>query len=240
MSEPSSPWLLVGPGVLGPGQRVRLDPDESRHLLHALRRRAGDRVTLADGAGRVAEGVVEVASARGAEVAVETLRVEPPPTEPGVTLALAVLHSQAMDWAVQKAVEVGVRCLVPVLAERSQLGERAARGRADHWRRVSRQALKQCRRPWAMAVDDPRSLDGVAELGRSEAGLVADPHGEPVAALPRGFGRLLLVGPEGGLTDAEVRLLADEGWRTLRLGPHVLRAETAAVVGAALLVNRSP
>jgi 16S rRNA (uracil1498-N3)-methyltransferase len=238
VSEANAPWLLVEPGVLGLGGRVRLDPDESRHLLHALRRRAGDRVTLADGAGSVAEGVVEVASARGAEVTVDALRVEPPVAGPGVTLALSVLHSQAMDWAAQKVVELGVRRLVPVVAARSQLGQQPARGRVAHWRRVARQALKQCRRPWAMVVEDPLGLGEVAELGRPEGGLVADPAGEPLVALPPGCGRLLLVGPEGGLTETESRLLEAAGWRRLRLGPHVLRAETAAVVGAALLVNR--
>jgi len=238
MTDPSPPWLLVDPGVLAVGQRVRLDPAESRHLFHALRRRVGDRVTLADGAGGVAVGAVEVASVRGAEVAVETLQVVPPPARPDVTVALGVLHGQAMDWAVQKVVEVGVGRFVPVVAERSQLGVRPARGRVEHWRRVARQALKQCRRPWAMEVEDPRSVEDLAPLGRSGGGLVADPLGDSLDTLPSRSAALLLVGPEGGLTGAEIRLLAGEGWRTLRLGPHVLRAETAAVVGAALLVNR--
>jgi 16S rRNA (uracil1498-N3)-methyltransferase len=230
-----APWLLVEAGKLAGETSVRLDPEESGHLVRSLRRRAGDRVTLTDGAGTVAEGVVRDHAAGAAVVDLEAVRVVPEPVEEGVTLALAVLHGQAMDWAVQKAVELGARRLVPVLTERSQLGSRAVRGRNPHWHRVARAALKQCHRAWAMEIRDPLAL---AELARLEGGVLAHPEGDLVGELPAGRGNLLLVGPEGGLSAGEQGLLEAAGWWRLRLGPHTLRAETAAVVGVALLINR--
>jgi 16S rRNA (uracil1498-N3)-methyltransferase len=138
-----------------------------------------------------------------------------------------------MDWAVQKCVELGVHRFLPVVAERSQVRLRAAEGRLHHWRRLSRQALKQCRRAHAMAVEPPTSVAALAPAG----GVLADPGGLRAADLPAEC-RLLLIGPEGGLSPTEEELLAASRWARLRLGPHTLRAETAAVVGAALLLNR--
>ena len=238
MTTFAAPWLLVERGELEGRGVIRLDPEESGHLVRSLRRRAGDRVTLTDGAGTVAEGVVHSRSATAATVELGAVITVPKPPGPGLTLALAVLHGQAMDWAVQKAVEVGVWRLVPLLAEHSQLRLRAARGRVHHWRRVARAALKQCHRPWAMEVGDPLALAELARLGRLDGGVLAHPEGRPLGELPAGHGSLLLVGPEGGLSTAEEELLDAAGWWRLRLGPFTLRAETAAVVGAALLINR--
>ena len=107
-----------------------------------------------------------------------------------------------------------------------------------HWRRVAVQALKQCHRSWAMEVELPvRLADLVTDRGET-AGFVADPAGETVDLVPVGGGAFLVVGPEGGFTAAERDLLTMRGWRPVRLGRHLLRAETAAVVGAALLIAR--
>jgi 16S rRNA (uracil1498-N3)-methyltransferase len=232
------PWLLVEPGELEDGRVVALDRGESRHAAGALRLEEGAAVVLADGCGRLAEGTLRAVSGRRTEVAVGALRVASPPAGEGVTLALGVLAGQAMDWAVQKAVEVGVQTLVPVRSERSQLGLRAIRGRLEHWRRVARQALKQCRRPWAMEIREAIALTGlVAERGTS-GGVVAARDGVAAQMLGRPVPPMLLVGPEGGFSVAEDRLLDPTSWRRLRLGRHVLRAETAAVVGSAIMVAR--
>ena len=228
-------WILVEPGTLVAGREILLDPVEARHISSVLRRGAGETVVLADGAGSVAGGRL-LASGRS-EVSVEVLEVErfKPPQGIGVTLALGVLHSQAMDWAVQKAVEVGVERFVPVLTARAQVGSRAAASRLDHWRRVARQAVKQCRRPWAMPVAEPVPLEELVRRAPGGCGLVADPEGGPLAGAPARDGQVLLVGPEGGLAPDERALLERAEWRPVGLGRFTLRAETAAVVGAALL-----
>lgn len=235
----SAPWLLAPPGELVPGRVIVLDPAEARHVSGALRLRAGQGIVLANGAGKMAEAdLVRIEKKR---VEAEVVRVEesPPQGGNGVTLAVAVVGNKAMDWAVQKAVEVGVRVFVPVLSERSQPSKRELASRLDHWRRVALQSIKQCHRPWAMAVPDACSLAELIEREGSEGGgVVADRGGCPVAALPQSAGRLLLIGPEGGFSPPELKEIGGLHWPRLRLGPHILRTETAVAVGGALLVTR--
>ncbi len=230
------PWLLVPEGALVGGCEIALEPDEARHASGSLRRRAGDRIVLADGAGSVAgaeikhcvrSNVVAVVD----EVVTKVLRL------PGPTVALGVLHGKGMDWAIQKAVEVGVETFVPLLCDRSQGSRERSAERVQHWRRISRQALKQCRRPWEMGVEDPLTMAEVVE-GRLQPGYVADQESDVDGLDVTPVRSTLLVGPEGGLTLEEQEALAGAGWSSLALGPFVLRSETAAVVGAALLAMR--
>ncbi len=228
------PWLLVPPGHLAPGE-VELEPEEARHLRSVLRRTRGARVVLADGRGSWAGGTVVSVERNRVVVAVDRVERMPRPAGPAVTAALGILQGQAMDWAVTKAVELGVRRFVPVAADRSQGGIRAAERRLAHWRRVARQALKQCRRPWEMQLEDPVTLGDLLAGVDGEAGIVADPGGRAPSRPATGRGRFLLVGPEGGFTTEERRDILAAGWTPVRLGAHVLRAETALVVGVAVL-----
>ena len=233
------PWLLAASGALEAGRIVVLDPIEARHLTGALRRRPGDEIVLADGRGVLAEAKLVAIEKGRVEAEVLSVRHEPEPKSEGVTLALAMIDNRAMDWAVQKAVEVGVGRFVPIEAERAQVRGRDLGGRIDHWRRIAMQALKQCRRPWAMVVTEVVPLtalvDGVPE---QVGGVVADMGGSTVGELQKTAGSLLVVGPEGGFTAAEKQLFDRRGWPRLRLGPHILRAETAAVLGGAMMVAR--
>jgi 16S rRNA (uracil1498-N3)-methyltransferase len=233
-----APWILVAPGTLEVGKKLALDPTETRHVTGPLRRRHGDRVVLIDGEGGVAEAELQTARGRDIKAVVLSSRFEGPPEDAGVTLALGVLGNQAMDWAVQKAVELGVWRLQPLIAERTQAPHRTIIKRAPHWRRVARQSLKQCKRVWAMDVPDPRTVDQIIEQCPPGSGGVAHREGVPFHQVRGTTLELLLVGPEGGFTPGELELLVDREWPLIRFGVHVLRAETAAVVGAALLIAR--
>ncbi len=213
-----------------------LDGSESRHAAGPLRLAVGDPVVLVDGRGGVAEAVMCTVASRGCRAEVRSVLHSPRSTAPDFGLALAVLHSQAMDWAIQKAVEVGVETVVPLLAQRSQLGFRAARGRLGHWRRVARQALKQCRRPWELEVADPWTIGELVSDSAGRQAVIADFGGPCLGDLVGAAPDLLVVGPEGGFTGDEKEEMTGAGWRQLRLGRHVLRAETAAVVGSAMLI----
>jgi 16S rRNA (uracil1498-N3)-methyltransferase len=142
-----------------------------------------------------------------------------------------------MDWAVQKAVEIGVLQLIPVLTKRSQLSLAVARRRLAHWQKVAQQAIKQCHRPWAMELGEVSSFEQLLQWREGSPGVVACVDGEPVDRLSLEAGAMLLIGPEGGLTSSELQLLRERHWCRLRLGRYTLRAETAAVVGAALLTT---
>lgn len=236
----AAPWLLAISGTLETGRTVVLDATEARHLTGALRRRPGDEIVLADGNGVVAEAKLATIGKGRVEAEILSVRHEPEPKSVGVTLALAMIDNRAMDWAVQKAVEVGVGRFVPMAMERAQVRGRDLGVRLEHWRRIAMQALKQCRRPWAMAVTEVVTLTALVEDDSEQAcGVVADAEGSALGELPKTAGNLLLVGPEGGFTAAEIQLLDSRGWPRLRLGPHILRAETAAVVGGAMMVARN-
>ncbi|HSO22606.1 MAG TPA: RsmE family RNA methyltransferase [Chondromyces sp.] len=236
MKQP--PWLLLPEGARPEiGGTVALDPAEARHATGPLRLRAGDPVVLADGAGTVAGARLREASKVRVEAEVTSLDLAPQPEGPGVTLAVSVVENRAMDWVVQKSVEVGLRTLIPMVSERTQAGPRDAERRLDHWRRIAMQALKQCRRPWAMAISGPLTTACIVEQTPPGCGVVADHGGEDATSLPASAW-VLAVGPEGGFSPSEDRLFLDRGWHRLCLGPHVLRAETAAIVGGAFLVSR--
>jgi 16S rRNA (uracil1498-N3)-methyltransferase len=231
------PWLLVPPGVIGEDTVIALDTSEGRHATGPLRLGSGDDVVLADGAGHTAVARLVIAGRKRVSAEIISVQLAPPFRGDGVTLALAVIEPKAMDWAVQKAVEIGVRRLRPVVADRTQSSRRAISGRSDHWHRIALQALKQCHRPWAMDIDKLQSLcDFVADT--EGGGVVADRQGLAIGGLPRSCGRILVVGPEGGFSPAEDELLTSGGWVRLRLGSNILRSETAAVVGGAMMVAR--
>lgn len=235
----AAPWLLAVSGVLETGRTVVLDPTEARHLTGALRRRPGDEIVLADGNGVVAEARVITIGKGRVEAEVIAVRHEPEPESEGVTVALAMIENRAMDWAVQKAAEVGVGRFVPISTQRAQFRGRDLEGRVEHWRRIAMQALKQCRRSWAMTVSEIVPLADLVEGESGPAsGVVADLEGVAFGDLAKAAGNLLVVGPEGGFTAAENELFDHRGWPRARLGPHILRAETAAVVGGAMMVAR--
>lgn len=231
------PWLLIDDLDGSPGETVELEEAEARHAAGALRCRQGDEVILADGRGTVAVAVLRELATKRLSVELLTIDRKDPPGGHGVTLGLAIIDRSAMDWAVQKAVEIGVRRFVPVICERTQGRGRDLSSRLGHWRRIAMQALKQCRRPWSMEVDDPQELAAYIERYR-DRGLMADADGRSLPEIPGGLTGALAVGPEGGFSAAEFDLFERNGWPRVRLGINTLRAETAAVVGAAMLIAR--
>ncbi len=232
----SPPWLLAAAGELETGRRVTLDSTEARHAVGALRLRSGDLVVLADGVGHVAPGTITLPGRGAAEVTVGDVDAIPAPAS-GLSLAVAVLAGSAMDMVVQKAVELGVDRLLPVCCERSQMSLQRAMTRTEHWKKVSRQALKQCHRAWAMDLAAPMGFADLATGSAAAHGTVAHPAGDAIGDVPPYRLALLLIGPEGGFSTDEERTLDTEGWPRVCLGPHVLRAETAAIAGAAIFMS---
>ena len=223
---------------------VTLDDDAGHHLSRVRRVRAGETLTAADGDGRwrpyavvgVRPGAVEL-HAQGESV------VEPRP-EPRLVVAFALTKGTKPDLAVQKLTELGVDGVMLLSARRSV--PRWSGGRVEaaltRLRRIGREAAAQCRRARLPEID---GVLPVTEL-RGRPGLViADPAGEELARVPAPPGGewVLVVGPEGGFdADEAATLMTPAEHRgqpaRLRLGPHVLRAETAAIAGAAVLATR--
>ncbi len=217
---------------------VHITGADGHHLARVRRLRAGEAVTAADGRG--AWRPYEVTAAARSEL---RLTASGPATlEPGLVprlvVAFAMTKGAKPELVVQKVTELGADAVLPVQACRSvrhSTDAARATGLTDRLRRVAREATAQCRRARVPDVAEPAPLSSLA--GR--AGLVvAARDGGSADALPEPPGGewILVVGPEGGLDRAEIAHLGDPPG--LAVGPHVLRAETAAVAGAAALTVR--
>jgi 16S rRNA (uracil1498-N3)-methyltransferase len=224
------------------GGRVRFDADEARHLGRVLRLRPGALVEAADGVGRIYTVRLEALGPGDAwgTVVGETGAVPESPC--AITLAQGILKGDRMAWLVQKATELGVARIVPLLTGRVVArapGERDE-GRRQRWERVAREAVKQCGRAVVPAVEVPRPLrDVLDEVARHDAAwLLWERGGTPLGALARRVGRprrlLLLVGPEGGFGEPEVAAARVAGVALAGLGPRILRAESAGLAAVAL------
>jgi 16S rRNA (uracil1498-N3)-methyltransferase len=209
------------------GGEVVLSDDSARHLTRVLRLGAGDRLELTDGRGGVAEAVLEGVGPDGRlRARAKPARREAP--RPEVVLLLAVLKGPAMDDAVRMATEAGMTRLVPVETARS-----VPRGtRPDRWIRIAEAAAAQCGRADVPAIDAPTPLaDALAATAHLADRRIAHPGAPRRSAAAESVA--VLVGPEGGLTEAEVARAVAEGWMPVGLAPHVLRACTAAAVAVA-------
>ena len=217
--------------------RLTLRGDEARHLGRVLRLGPGDVVEVFDGRGFATRARVEV---------VERDRVElqavgsPLPDRTGpcrLTLATAVPKGERFDWLVEKATELGVERLVPLVTERSVVDPRA--GKLDRLRRAIVEAAKQCGRNRLMDLDRPTPWPDLLAATGARSGWIAHPGASQLASCPkpeRGAEVLLAIGPEGGFTEPEVEAARAIGWRAFRLGATLLRIETAGLAGCAMLM----
>lgn len=229
------------PPPLGQGDRLELPGPEAHHALHVLRLAVGDPVMVLDGAGGVLDCEVAATGRRAATLTVRRREQRPRPA-PAVTLFQAVAKSRAMEWIVQKATELGVRRLVPVLTERSvpRFSAGDTQHKAARWREIAIEALKQCGTPWLPEIPAPAPLAAVLGTGRAfDLALVAalaPDAGHPRQMLEDFRARhsgpaevALWVGPEGDFTAAELAAIRGTGARAVTLGERVLRCDTAAV-----------
>jgi len=198
------------------------------HIVRVLRLRVGDSLTAFDGRGGeypakiTAFGKGTVLIQAGAHQATE--RESPL----GVTLVQGISRGERMDWVMQKATELGVCRIVPLITERTvvRLDEHQIENRLRHWRAIVVSACEQCGRNRVPEVTGPTTLERYLAAPSSERRLLLSP--QPVLDL-------MLVGPEGGLSEAEQQRAHAAGFAALRLGPRVLRTETAAIAALTAL-----
>jgi 16S rRNA (uracil1498-N3)-methyltransferase len=228
--------VLLQPGDASAGQGKRLAEAEQHHL-RVRRAHDGDLVELRDGAGLVGKGRL-VQAGRGWQVEVETAHVVGRPA--AVMLAVGAGDRERFEWLVEKATELGVTSIVPIETERTAaVATRVRAPQVEKLRRRALEAVKQCGAVWAPEVGEPEPL--VAFLARPLQGQrwLADAAGGAPGAVGSDA-VVALVGPEGGLTDAESAAALAAGYRSVRLAPHVLRFETAAVaIAVVVAVARS-
>ncbi|MEU7828057.1 MULTISPECIES: 16S rRNA (uracil(1498)-N(3))-methyltransferase [unclassified Nonomuraea] len=226
------------------GPELVLDGPEGRHAASVRRLRAGERIDLTDGAGTVAECVVREALKDALRLDVLG-RYEAPPPEPRLVVVQGLPKGDRGELAVEMMTEAGVDVIVPWAAARSVTqwkGDRAAKSLAK-WRSTAREAGKQARRFHLPEVAAPVSTAGVeALLGGAALGLVLhEEAAEPLSGvtLPAGGDIVVVVGPEGGVSDAELAGFRAAKAVPVLLGPTVLRTSTAGVAAAAVLLART-
>lgn len=221
--------VLASPGSLSPGSRVTLDEDESHHL-RVRRAVDGVRVRVLDGAGAVAEGELSLGAGTASVHLAHVARVEPPVP---LQLLVAAGDRERFGWLAEKCAELGVTELVPVETARTRpVASRLKAGHLDKLRRRTREAIKQSGAAWAPAVSELLSLEAAMERAVSGPRWLADTAGRTPAAGESPVA--VAVGPEGGFETDERALLVRAGFEPVRLGPHVMRFETAAVAAAVL------
>lgn len=240
------PRFYVAPEACG-GSRITLGPAEALHATRVLRLGVGADVTVLDGQGRRLECEILAVEKRAVSLRVCRTHTESMP-QPRLTLVQSVLKARPMDWLIQKATELGVTRIVPVLTERTVPdfpSAEAGRKRAK-WETVAIEALKQCGLPWLPQIEPPQPLARFLEAGFPGAASLVGALTPQVQRLrtvletrfPAGSepGELgLWLGPEGDFTEAELAAIQAAGAFPVSLGPRVLRSETASITMLAVL-----
>jgi 16S rRNA (uracil1498-N3)-methyltransferase len=222
------------------GARIALPETATGHLVRVLRAQAGDGCVLFNGDGHDYEARIVAAGKRDAEVEILAARAVGNESPLRIVLLQALARGEKMDWILQKATELGVVAIVPVTSERSEIrldGERADK-RIAHWRSVVVSACEQSGRATVPAVAAPASLaQAMAGLPASARRLLLDPQAsQGMRKLDLAAGGLVLaIGPEGGWSARDLATLRGNGFEGLRLGPRVLRTETAGIAAVAAL-----
>jgi 16S rRNA (uracil1498-N3)-methyltransferase len=217
---------------------------EGRHASTVRRLAPGERADITDGSGLVAECVVTAARPGELELVVLDRRSEPP-AEPQIAVLQAIPKGDRGELAVELLTEVGTDVIVPWAADRCVAVWRADRAARSHarWSSAAEQAAKQARRAWFPEVTAQADLPAaVRRVQEAALAIVLDPDGsESIASvgLPDSGEIVLVVGPEGGITPTETDALLGAGAVATRLGPTVLRASSAGIVAAGILLSRT-
>ena len=234
--------FYIAPAAWNP-EALRLDEAEAHHALNVLRLKAGDRVVAFDGRGN--EATVEVGEGSKKSLPLRVVHAaKTPPLPCRIVLAQAVPKGKNMDLIIQKATELGAAEIAPLLSERTVVRYEDERGEAgakrEKWQVIAIEAAKQCGQNWLPAVGLPKSPREFLAVRAKDFDLMLIASLQPDARHPRAWlaefppakppkSVLILVGPEGDFTPAEISMSKAAGCRPITLGPIVLRTETAAI-----------
>lgn len=238
------------------GSIVTLSADETHHLMHVLRMTPGDPAFVFDGCGNEYKCSFRSFRDTYAQLEIEGAALDDTVESPvDLTLAQALAKGEKFDFIIQKATELGVSRIVPLLTRYAdvRLDDQKTSRRVDRWRRISLEAVKQCGRRKLVEITAPSTVpafiaaassssqkaDGLPSVAKGTLLVFSERGGVALAeALPKALKSSPLVafiGPEGGWSDDELELLNGFGCKSVTLGPRVLRTETAAIVAVTLI-----
>lgn len=232
---------IYTPQALHSGASFVLEPGPSRHIARALRMTVGDPLTLFDGRGGEYPATIDAIGKK--HVTATTGQHNPVERESAlnVNLGIALSRGERFDWVIQKATELGVRSITPLDTERTGVrlkGDRREKKLA-HWRHIAASACEQCGRNRLPEIAEMATLDQWVQAANSELSLVLHHKARMQPGLPATVQSVaLLVGPEGGLSEAEISAADAAGFHAFTLGPRVLRTETAPLAALTLVQGR--
>jgi len=228
-------------GIDAAASELELDSDKSRYLNRVLRLRVGDHISVFDGEGSEYAATISVMSKSGATLRIEDKIASQTETGLRVHLVQGISRGERMDFVVQKATELGVKRITPVLTEYGvvKLDDTRLEKRRDHWQKVAASACEQSGRVRLPLIDTPVPLRNW--FGNKPQQVHTELILKPGAATP--LARIdapetkvcVLIGPEGGFSDIEFEDADVAGFQPVSLGPRVLRTETAAIATLAVL-----
>lgn len=215
---------------------VTVTGDEFHHTIRVVRARVGEEVELFDRAGNAARGVVESIEKDRAVIAAR----DPLPSRESplaIHLAMAVIQLEKFELVLQKATELGVKTIIPLVTDRVELRPERYSGKMERWNKIVFEAVKQCGRAVVPAIELPATFDDL--LARSGTKILFDADADAQGGLLSGLQDVtILIGPEGGWSEEELSRARDRKVVFRRLGPRRLRAETAAISAVAVVASR--
>jgi len=212
-------------------------PEAQAHYIgRVLRMAEGDALQVFDGSGLEFRGTLVEVGKKRVRVKLDDSFAGQEESALQIHLGQGLSRGERMDWAIQKATELGVNEITPIFSERCEvrLKDERADKRLMHWRQVAISACEQCGRSRVPVIHPPVLLADWIKQTEAQLKLVLHPVAEPLVSHARPATLAFLIGPEGGLSDAEVEQAQGAGFHSARLGPRVLRTETAPVVALAV------
>lgn len=227
---------------LSPDIELSLPEDAAHHLVRVLRATTGDRITLFNGHGGEYEAELIEAGKREARVRLLSFQSDDRSSPLHTHLGQVMSRGERMDYAIQKATELGVSEITPLTSERCELklrGEDRADKKLEHWRRIAIAACEQSGRNRLPLINSPLPLDEWQQQVEADLKLVLAPAVSETLADTLSPRRIaLLIGPEGGLSEREIAAACQRGFHPWQIGPRVMRTETAPVAALAILQLR--
>jgi len=209
---------------------------QAHYIARVLRMAEGDALQVFDGSGQEFRGILVEVGKKRVRISLDESFAGQPESPLRIHLGQGLSRGERMDWAIQKATELGVDQITPIFSERCEvrLKDERADKRLLHWRQVAISACEQCGRSKVPVIHPPLLLADWLKQTAADLKLVLHPVAQPLESHARPETLAFLIGPEGGLSDAEVEQAQGTGFLPARLGPRVLRTETAPVVALAV------
>lgn len=224
---------------LSASEIIQLEDDQAHYLARVLRLRAGHTVELFNGDGKNYSAVILSSSKKSLELKITQRATGIPSSTFNITLVQALTRGERLDYSLQKATELGVSAIQLLLTERVELrlDEKRLQRRMQHWQQVIISACEQCGRSDLPILSEPLLLADYLAFHPERERLVLDPQAKRgISGIELSSGNVdLLVGPEGGFTEAELLQFSTKGVQAMRIGPRTLRTETAGPAAIAII-----